>query len=137
MKNLLEALANEGQSPCQKFSCPNFQRCADEKLACFAFGYFVETGRTVHPHIFPVNNGLSNVGEVHPTRKWFDDIEHDRLGEDNGGGGWDQKRIGKAQELVSATIAEAGNRGGHNWFGLTKERAEATLQRAAEREGAA
>lgn len=134
MKNLLEALANEGQSPCQKFSCPNFQRCADELLACFAFGYFVETGRTVHPHIFSLKNGLSNVGEVHPTREWFDDIEHDRLEEGSAGGGWDLKRIAKTRESLSETIAEAGNRGAHNWFGLAKERAESTLRRAAERE---
>ena len=133
MKDLLKAIENEGQTPCKKFACGQFQRCADERLACFAFGYFVETGRTVHPHIFPVPNSsgddrLVNVGEVHPTRTWFDDIENDRIGENE----WDRKRADKARQETEAAVDEAGQISLRNWFAVSMERAEKTLRRHAE-----
>ncbi len=90
MKNLFEAIEDEGQPPCKKFACQKVQLCADEKLACTAFAYFVQTGRTIHPHNF-VNaraNGKSRVdfvGEVHPTRALFSAIQNDRWSADHGG----------------------------------------------------
>jgi len=133
MQDLLKALENEGQTPCRKFGCTKFQACADEQLACTAFAYFVQTGRTVHPFNFvsPRATGkdrLEYVGQVHPTRKLFEDIQHDRWAADHTTV-WDDKRTAQAQDDADALLDESGERNVGNWFALSIERAEKTLQR--------
>lgn len=133
MRDLLKALENEGQTPCKKFACVKFQQCADELLACTSFAYFVQTGRAVHPHNFvsPRATGkdrLENVGAVHPTRELFDDIQHDRWAADHTTV-WDDKRSAQAHDDADAALDEAGERNLGNWFALSIERAEKTLQR--------
>ena len=132
MRDLLKALANEGQTPCRKFACPKFQMCADELLACSAFGYFVQTGRTLHPHHFVSPRATSKdrvkyVGEVHPTRELFDAIQHNTWAADHTTA-WEDKRTAQAQEQTDAVLDEIGERSLTNWFALSVERAEKTLQ---------
>lgn len=42
MSALQEAVANLGRAPCQ--SCPNQARCAEERIACLDFRYYVTHG---------------------------------------------------------------------------------------------
>lgn len=133
MRDLLKALESEGQTPCRKFACPKFQMCADELLACSAFGYFVQTGRTLHPHHFVSPRATSKdrvkyVGEVHPTRELFDAIQHDTWAADHTTA-WEEKRATQSEDDSAALLDETGGRNLGNWFALSIERAEKTLQR--------
>lgn len=46
--SFLEALLAQ-DTPCAKFSCRNRSKCAEDVLACDAWGYYVKTGFAVHP----------------------------------------------------------------------------------------
>jgi hypothetical protein len=46
--NFLDELSRR-DTPCDKFSCRMRQQCAERELACDAWGYYVATGRAVHP----------------------------------------------------------------------------------------
>lgn len=48
-KELTEALAAASASPCTGYSCPCQRDCANKKLACESFIYYVNTGRAAHP----------------------------------------------------------------------------------------
>ena len=48
-KELEKALAAAAVEPCTAYSCSRRRDCAEQKLACEAFVYYVTTGRTVHP----------------------------------------------------------------------------------------
>ena len=45
------ALSVQTGTPCDKFSCVERRRCADEKLACSAFRFYVTDGISSHPFI--------------------------------------------------------------------------------------
>ena len=48
--SLADALAEVGPSPCEEFECSNYQRCANEGLACRAFQNYVN-GKYNHPNL--------------------------------------------------------------------------------------
>ena len=80
MKTLFEAFSDEAAPPCEKFSCPEYQRCADELLACEAFVLYAQTGRSIHPHnaISSTSAKAAFMGQVEPTSEIFQKMEHDR-----------------------------------------------------------
>ncbi len=39
-----DAVMDVGPSPCQKFDCPRQSQCAEEKVECKAFRYWVNNG---------------------------------------------------------------------------------------------
>lgn len=139
MKDLIKALEQQADTPCAKFSCAKFQQCAEDSLACSAFAYYVQTGTAVHPfndvaHRASGTGRMNFIGEVHPTRELFDDIENDRWAAEPGGGGWDERKAVKADELIQQTLDESGTIGLQTWLTTSVERAETTLRRAVERE---
>jgi hypothetical protein len=80
--NLFEAVAGVGNPPCTKYACTETARCASEKLACTAFRYFVETGRSANPLIYyPQRFTLRNqpvMGDSpKPTREIFDSLDEE------------------------------------------------------------
>lgn len=53
INELFVAIAADGPSPCEKFSCSLVPQCATG-MACSAFDYYANHGRAVHPHlVFP------------------------------------------------------------------------------------
>ena len=79
-KELEKALAAAAVEPCTAYSCSRRRDCAEQKLACEAFVYYVTTGRTVHPLMTfnTTENGQKplNVlkGPHNPTRKMYERI---------------------------------------------------------------
>jgi len=64
LKELAKAILKQPPPPCKEFSCENYMRCANEKLACRAFSIYVTNGAVISPlkmtptaatykHIFP------------------------------------------------------------------------------------
>ena len=51
-----EAIRDTKPPPCEQYKCDNFRKCADEKLACKSFQYYVTVGRTTNPRS-PHNEG--------------------------------------------------------------------------------
>ena len=39
-----DAVMDVGPSPCVKFNCPRFKQCAEEKVECKAFRFWVNNG---------------------------------------------------------------------------------------------
>ena len=39
-----DAVMDVGPSPCVRYDCSRFQKCADEKVECFAFRIWVNNG---------------------------------------------------------------------------------------------
>ena len=60
--DIAELLINIPPSPCEVHSCPNYDRCNDEKLACQAFQQFVKVGSA----------GNGDPDMMQPNRKIFD-----------------------------------------------------------------
>lgn len=79
-RELIEALAAATVEPCTAYSCSRRGDCADQKLACESFVYYVTTGRAVHPLMTfkTTEQGQKplNVlkGTQDPTRKMYDRI---------------------------------------------------------------
>lgn len=81
--SLINAFQQVGESPCEKFSCPKRAQCAEERLACTAFRYFVNTGRASDPrYVFParVTDKQQPVlmRDIDPSRSVYDSMEVDR-----------------------------------------------------------
>jgi len=49
MKHFVDAISSVPQPPCTAYACASKDACAQQKLACESFIYYVNTGRTVHP----------------------------------------------------------------------------------------
>lgn len=68
-------------SPCQEYKCRKAPDCAAQKLACGAFRYFVNTGRSVNPRYeYPLRVTMRQrpvyvEDGPFPTRDIFDQIE--------------------------------------------------------------
>ena len=84
-KELTDALAAAAASPCTGYSCPKQADCANEKLACESFVYYVNTGRAVHPLMMfkemkvawrPINDLKSHHA---PTRKLYNRVFKDEI----------------------------------------------------------
>ena len=43
-----DAVMDVGPAPCQKFDCPRQSQCAEEKVECKAFRFWVNNGETVY-----------------------------------------------------------------------------------------
>jgi len=81
--SLLRAIAQVGQSPCDKYACAARVQCAEKELACQAFEHFVESGRALHPRV-----DMSQLGHpdqwpmldmITPTRSTFVALSTDSL----------------------------------------------------------
>ncbi len=49
---LARSIARVDPSPCIKYQCPRLAQCADQKVACRAFVYYVDTGKVAPPETF-------------------------------------------------------------------------------------
>lgn len=50
---IFEAIKGMQQPPCEKYACKDFNLCASQKLACYSFQMYVNSGRSVHPTTVP------------------------------------------------------------------------------------
>jgi len=96
--SLLRAIAQAGQSPCDKYACAARVQCAEKELACQAFEHFVESGRALHPRV-----DMSQLGHpdqwpmldmITPTRSTFVAMSSDS-----------QRLPETRDKLVAATLA--------------------------------
>ena len=79
---LSAALGSVGRAPCDKYACKNREKCASEMLACTAFRYFVQTGKSCNPKIeFPIRITQQSKPELRDfltaTRDIFDSMDDD------------------------------------------------------------
>ena len=134
MKTLLKALDQQGEAPCTKFACPKFTACAEGRLACSAFAYYVQSGNAVHPfnevaHRARGTGRLIFRGSVEPTRELYNEVESDTWAAASGGGGWEHRKAEASDELIRQTIDESGRIGLQSWLTTSLERAATTLRR--------
>ncbi len=76
MDSLLAELSRK-YTPCDRYSCPNRNRCALDELACDAWIYYVQVGFATHPQmVIPLRRSRTNrpyMGEsIVATREKFD-----------------------------------------------------------------
>lgn len=50
---IFEVIKGMKPPPCEKYACGKFELCATQKMACFAFQEYVNSGRSVHPTTLP------------------------------------------------------------------------------------
>jgi hypothetical protein len=142
MKSLIEAIEHENQPPCVAYACAQFKRCAEERLACDAFAYYVIRGVSVHPYsdFVPKSKGDSRVvmGEgVNPTREVFDAVEADKWKGQNSKPEKDRRKgktIQNTNEAIEYFREGVLGRTLDNWFTMSPVRAISQIRRALKRE---
>lgn len=72
-KGLSEAIFNTPPPPCEVYHCENKERCASEELACYAFHWYVLTGKAASPTL----NRDGGFGQCIPMRRTYDNIYRD------------------------------------------------------------
>lgn len=59
---IFEVIKGMKPPPCEKYACGKFELCATQKMACFAFQAYVNSGRSVHPSTIPRGASKKSAG---------------------------------------------------------------------------
>jgi hypothetical protein len=136
IQDLLIAISEAEDAPCEKFNCSMRAKCA-EGLACSAYAYYVESGRSIHPGNKVTARKVKGKERVEfgetpePTAEVFDAVQHDL---------WrstpDQLAIQTGVKLKRVDAAMKERFEGwpitlDNWLLISPARADAMLKRAA------